>query len=86
VVVLEAVVGLGAVVGLEAVVSVAVVSVAVVSVAVRWGSSDLQRYQRYPHHQHSYHHSLEIAFDLLVMDDDHQAGLEWGADSSKIVD
>jgi hypothetical protein len=37
-------------------------------------SSDLQRY---PHHQHPYHHPLEIAFGCLLVAGDDGCRLEW---------
>ena len=53
---------------------------------VGWGFSDLQRY---PHHQHPYHHFPEIVSGLLVTLEIYcgcwvgHPGVEWGSDSFK---
>jgi len=51
----------------EVIAAVEVLVAASIEEVVAWGSSDLQRY---PHHQHPYHHPLEIASGLLVTGDD----------------
>jgi hypothetical protein len=54
--------------------------------AVGWGFSGLQRY---PHHQHPYHHFPEIVSGLLVTLEIYcecwvgHRGVEWGSDSFK---
>ena len=75
------------------VVVVEAVTVEVVKVVVEenvdvvgWGFSDLQRY---PHHQHPYHHFPEIVSGLLVTLEIYcecwvgHPGVEWGSDSFK---
>ena len=75
------------------VVVVEAVTVEVVKVVVEenvdvvgWGFSDLQRY---PHHQHLYHHFPEIVSGLLVTLEIYcecwvgHPGVEWGSDSFK---
>ena len=95
VVVIVAVVVIVVVVVIVAVVVVVVeaVMVEVVKVVVEenvdvvgWGFSDLQRY---PHHQHLYHHFPEIVSGLLVTLEIYcecwvgYPGMEWGSDSFK---
>ena len=66
-VVVEVMVVAEAVVEVEVTVAVEVLVAASIGEIVAWDSSDLQRH---PHHQHPYHHPLEIAFGLLVTGDD----------------